>query len=121
MYIAITKDYAKNRITLRYGLNKQTLVNKKFIKEVPGGLTEFDLKADMFKRSYLEELLKTFAKYSEIKFKNPNLLNIKTWIIKNAKVIDLYGFDKDEYLSQHISKNLAGKNCEVVAYGKAKS
>ena len=121
MYIAITKDYTKNRLSLRYGISRDVLVAKNFIKEVPAGLTEFDLKADMFKRSYLEELLKTFAKYSEIKFKNPNLLNIKTWIIKNALDIDLYGFDKDEYLAQHISKNIAGKNCKVVAYGKAKS
>lgn len=121
MYIAITKDYTKNRITLRYGLNKGALVGAKFIKEVPGGLIEFDKKAAMFQKSYLEALLITFARFSDIKFKNPNLLNIKTWIIKNAENIDLYGFDKDEYLSTHIAKNIAGKNCKVVAYGKAES
>ena len=121
MYLSITKDYENNKISLRYGLASNNLVGKKFVKEVKEGLVALDNKDKIHQKNALDALLFNFCNYSEIPFKKVSVANMRTWIVKNIKKIDLYGFTKDEYLAQHIAKNLAGKNCEVIAHGKTES
>ena len=120
MFVNITKDYEKNRLFMRYGENHSVLVPSRFVKELPAGIEAFNNSLPIHQKNALNDLLGNFAKHSPIPFKQPSYKTAITWITKNVTHIQLIGFEEDEYLTQYICKNIAGKNCMVTVDGKAK-